>query len=93
MQVTLYSTRFCPYCLNAKALLNSKGIEFEDIPVDGRPELREEMARKSGRRTVPQIWIGDKHIGGCEELFSLERSSRLDTMLGNTKEEVTESNE
>ena len=93
MQVTMYSTRLCPYCLNARALLNGKGIEFEDISVDGRPELREEMTRKSGHYTVPQIWIGDELIGGCEELFSLERSNRLDTMIQKIEEKVAESND
>jgi glutaredoxin 3 len=90
MQVILYSTRFCPYCNNAKALLSSKGIEFEDIPVDGNSELREEMTRKSGRRTVPQIWIGDKHIGGCEELFFLERSNRLDSVIDSVMDRIDE---
>ncbi len=93
MQVILYSTRFSPYCINARALLSSKGIEFEDIPVDGKPELRQEMIRKSGRRTVPQIWIGNEHIGGCEELFSLERNNRLDSMMGRIEDEATEIND
>jgi len=93
MQVILYSTRFCPYCLNAKALLNSKGIEFEDIQVDGRPELREEMTRKSGRLTVPQIWIGNQHVGGCQELFSLEQSNQLDIMINRIEDEAIESND
>jgi len=93
MQITMYSTRFCPYCINAKGLLNSKGIEFKDLSVDGKPELREEMARKSGRYTVPQIWIGDEHIGGCDELFSLERSNRLDIMIRKIEHEAIELNE
>jgi glutaredoxin 3 len=93
MQVIMYSTRFCPYCNNAKALLSNKGIEFEDISIDGKPELREEMTRKSGRHTVPQIWIGDEHIGGCDELFSLERSNSLDILMYGIEEEVVESND
>lgn len=79
--------------MNAKALLGSKGIEYEDVSVDGKPELREEMIRKSGRRTVPQIWIGDEHIGGCDELFSLERNNSLDIMIRRLKEEAAELND
>lgn len=79
--------------MNAKALLGSKGIEYEDVSVDGKPELREEMIRKSGRRTVPQIWIGDEHIGGCDELYSLERNNSLDIMIRRLKEEAAELND
>ncbi len=88
MKVVMYSTRFCPYCMRAKALLSRKKIDFEDIPVDGKPELRKEMIRKSGRHTVPQIWIGDQHIGGCEELCALERSNSLDDMIHGLEAEV-----
>lgn len=76
--------------MNAKALLRGKGIEFEEISVDGQPELREEMMRRSGRHTVPQIWIGDEHIGGCDELFALERSDSLDIMIQRTQDEASE---
>lgn len=79
--------------MNAKALLGSKGIKYEDVSVDGKPELREEMIRKSGRRTVPQIWIGDEHIGGCDELYSLERNNSLDIMIRRLKEEAAELND
>jgi len=79
--VVLYTTRFCPYCVRAKTLLNSKGIEFEEIAVDNEPSLRREMMAKCGRHTVPQIWIGDQHIGGCDELYALERKGKLDQVL------------
>lgn len=79
--VVMYATRFCPYCMRARALLGQKGVTFRDIAVDGKPELRQEMIEKSGRYTVPQIWIGDTHIGGCDELMALDRSGELDQML------------
>lgn len=79
--VHLYTTRICPYCIQAKRLLEHKGIDYREIPVDGNPELRLEMMNASGRRTVPQIWVGNTHVGGCDELFALERSGQLDQML------------
>lgn len=80
--VHLYTTRFCPYCIQAKRLLEHKGVDYREIAVDGDPERRLEMMNASGRRTVPQIWIGETHIGGCNELFALERSGELDHLLG-----------
>jgi glutaredoxin 3 len=81
-KVTIYTTRFCPYCIAAKRLLTSKKIAFEEIAVDGRPDLRETMtARAGGAYTVPQIWIGDVHVGGCDELYALENAGRLDALL------------
>jgi len=79
--VTVYTTRWCPFCLRAKALLNSKVVAFEEIPVDGNPSLRAEMAAMAGATSVPQIWIGDRHVGGCDELYGLERRQQLDSML------------
>ncbi len=79
--VILYSTRFCPYCVRAKALLAKKGVEFKDIQVDSDVELRREMMAKSGAHTVPQIWIGELHVGGCDELFALEKQGKLDSLL------------
>jgi len=79
--VTLYTTRFCPYCIRAKGLLDEKGVDYEDIAVDHDPQLRQEMTQRSGRYTVPQIWIGEQHIGGCDDLFLLARQGRLDDML------------
>ena len=80
-KVVIYTTRFCPYCIRAKRLLDSKSIKYKEIAVDGNFPLREEMAKKAGRHTVPQIWIGEKHIGGCDELFGLERTQKLDELL------------
>lgn len=81
--VYLYTTRFCPYCIQAKQLLEHKGVAYREIAVDHNPELRVEMMNASGRRTVPQIWIGDTHVGGCNELFALERAGELDRLLDN----------
>lgn len=81
MAVTMYSTRFCPYCVRARQLLDAKGVDYTDIAVDEQPQLRREMMERSGRRTVPQIWIGDEHVGGFDDLWSLERQGRLDDML------------
>jgi len=79
--VVIYTTACCPYCLRAKALLDSKNVAYEEIPVDGNPTLRAEMASKAGRTSVPQIWIGERHIGGCDDLVALERAGRLDPLL------------
>jgi len=80
-QVVMYTTRFCPFCIRAKQLLSHKGVDYQDIPVDSNPDLRREMMSKSGRHTVPQIWIGDYHVGGCDELMHLERQGKLDEHL------------
>ena len=77
----MYTTRFCPFCVRAKHLLSRKGAAFEDISVDGNPELRREMMNKSGQHTVPQIWSGDYHVGGGDELMQLERQGKLDEYL------------
>lgn len=79
--VTMYSTRFCPYCMRARGLLESKQVSYTDIAVDGEPELRREMIERSGRYTVPQIWIGEHHVGGYDDLARLERQGRLDELL------------
>lgn len=81
-KVTIYTTAFCPYCMMAKRLLASKKAEFEEIPVDGQPAKREELRIKaSGLTTVPQIWIGDRHVGGCDDLYALDRAGELDDLL------------
>jgi glutaredoxin 3 len=81
-KIVMYSTGWCPYCSRARELLESKGIDFEEIDVEARPEARTEMmARSGGRRTVPQIFIGPMHVGGCDDLHALEASGRLDTLL------------
>jgi glutaredoxin 3 len=79
--VTLYTTRFCPYCIRARDLLDDKGVVYKDIAVDNDPRLRGEMTARSGRTTVPQIWVGEQHIGGCDDLLLLERQGRLDEFL------------
>ena len=80
-RVVMYTTGWCPYCLRARELLKSKGVAIEEIDVDARPEARTEMMARSGRRTVPQIFIGETHVGGCDDLHELEASGRLDTLL------------
>jgi len=79
--VRMYSTRFCPYCTAARRLLTERGLVFDDIDVDGKAGLRATMERESGRRTVPQIWIGSHHVGGFDDLNALDRSGRLQTLL------------
>lgn len=79
--VTLYTTRFCPYCVRAKALLDQKGAIYMEIAVDNDPGLRREMMSRSGATSVPQIWIGEEHIGGCDEMLLLERQGRLDGLI------------
>jgi glutaredoxin 3 len=80
--VTIYTTRTCGYCRRAKQLLTGKGAAFEEIDVTWDDARRAEMIRKSGGRTsVPQIWIGDVHVGGCEELYGLEYRHKLDALL------------
>lgn len=81
VKVVVYSTRFCPYCIAAKRLLVSKGIDFEEIAVDGDPQLRAHMQALTGRTSVPQIFIGDQHVGGFTDMLALERSGQLDTLL------------
>lgn len=80
-QVTVYSSDYCPYCMRAKQLLSSKGVAFEEIKVDGKPQVRAQMAQKAGRTSVPQIWIGGTHVGGCDDLYALERAGKLDALL------------
>ena len=77
----MYGTRFCPYCMRARSLLGQKGIDYEDIAVDANPALRAQMMAESGRHTVPQIWIGETHVGGFDELWLLEHQGELDNLL------------
>ncbi len=79
--VIMYSTRFCPYCMQARSLLDSKNVAYDDVGVDGQPELRRKMIELSGRHTVPQIWIGEQHIGGFDDLYLLERQGQLEKLL------------
>ena len=81
-KITIYTTIFCPYCLMAKQLLKRKGATFEEIDVTSKPALRQEMTAKAGgRSTVPQIWIGQTHVGGCDDLYALDRTGQLDRLL------------
>ena len=77
----MYSTRFCPYCVRARSLLDSKGVDYTYIGVDEEPQRRREMMQRSGRSTVPQIWIDDQHIGGFDDMWRLEQQGRLDELL------------
>lgn len=78
----MYCTATCPYCQSAERLLRKKGIDgIEKIRVDLDPERRGEMRQRSGRGTVPQIWIGERHVGGCDELYELEEAGELDSLL------------
>jgi glutaredoxin 3 len=82
-KVEVYTTMFCPYCSRAKALLEHKGIAFEEISLDEEPQRRTEMVKRAnGGRTVPQIFINGEHIGGCDDMFALEQAGKLDPKLG-----------
>jgi glutaredoxin 3 len=80
-QATIYTSQLCGYCYRAKQLLDSKGISYQEHSVDGDMDMRRMLIEKTGQRTVPQIWIGDTHVGGCDDLFALERSGTLNGML------------
>lgn len=81
-KVTIYTAMLCPYCTAAKKLLTQKGAEFTEVDVTFNPSGRAEMAEKAqGRRSVPQIFIGDRHIGGCDDLYALDKAGGLDTLL------------
>ncbi len=77
MKIVIYTTQFCPFCIRAKYLLNELSLTYQEIPVDRDPQLRQEMANKAGVNTVPQIWFGEEHIGGCDELFYRYRQGTL----------------
>jgi glutaredoxin 3 len=80
-KIEIYSSAYCPYCVRAKALLTQKSVAFTEYEVDKQPELRVLMMDRSKRTSVPQIFIDDEHIGGCDELFALEASDQLDVIL------------
>lgn len=81
--IVLYSSEYCPYCRRARALLDRKGASYAMLDVNRDPRLWEEIAERTGRRTVPQIFIGDRHVGGCDDLFALDRRGALDPLLQN----------
>ncbi len=80
-RVLMYITAACPFCQSAERLLLEKGVRIEKVRVDLEPARRAEMMQKSGRRSVPQIWIGERYVGGCDDLYALEREGRLDPLL------------
>ncbi|WP_296820790.1 glutaredoxin 3 [Brevundimonas sp.] len=80
-KVVIYTKPFCPYCSRAEALLQRKGVDYEEIVASIDPEKREEMRQRSGRMTYPQIFIGDRHVGGCDDLHELERAGKVDELL------------
>jgi glutaredoxin 3 len=80
-RVLMYCTAACPFCQSAERLLVEKGARIEKVRVDLEPGRRGEMTQKSGRQTVPQIWIGERHIGGCDDLYALDRKGGLDSLL------------
>jgi len=78
----MYATSWCPYCARVRQLLGSKNVTIEEIDIEAAPEKRAEMHNRSGRRTVPQIFIGDHHVGGSDDLQALEAAGKLDGLLG-----------
>jgi glutaredoxin 3 len=81
-KVLMYSTAVCPYCVRAEQLLRARGVtEIDKVRIDLEPERRDEMMQKTGRRTVPQIYIGDFHVGGCDDLYELDRQGKLVPLL------------
>ena len=81
MKVVMYTTAVCPYCMMAERLLVSKGVAIEKVRIDLEPARRAEMMEKTGRRTVPQIYVGETHVGGYDDLAALDRAGRLDPLL------------
>ncbi len=81
VNVVIYTTAYCPYCLRARELLDSKGVSYTDIRVDDEPEKRKEMIAKSHKHTVPQIFINGQAIGGCDDIYALEQQGQLDKLL------------
>jgi glutaredoxin 3 len=80
-QVTIYTKPYCPYCVRAVDLLTRKGVDFTEIEAAFDPEKRQEMMQRSGRATFPQIFVGDTHVGGCDDMMALERAGKLDDLL------------
>jgi glutaredoxin 3 len=79
--VKIYTTPICPYCIRAKRLLDTKGVPYEEIDVSADDQARIDLAERTGRRTVPQIFIGEHHVGGSDDLHALERAGELDALL------------
>ena len=86
-EVTIYTRAWCPYCHDAKALLTRKGVNFTEVEIDKHPDRRAEMLERSGgRRTVPQVFIGETHLGGCDDLYALDEEGGLDPLLAGNAE-------
>jgi glutaredoxin 3 len=86
-KIDIYTVRYCPYCQDAKELLSRKGVSYHEIDVTGKRDVRKEMIqRANGRSTYPQIFVGPTHVGGCDDLYALEESGRLDSLLAEAKE-------
>ncbi|MGN6747139.1 MAG: glutaredoxin 3 [Xanthobacteraceae bacterium] len=86
-KIDIYTVRYCPYCQDAKELLSRKGVNYHEIDVTGKRDVRKEMIqRANGRSTYPQIFVGATHVGGCDDLYALEESGRLDSLLAEAKE-------
>lgn len=81
IDIVIYTADYCPYCVRAKMLLDKKGASYTEINIEHDDTLRDEMIAKSGRRTVPQIFIKGQHIGGCDDLYALESQKKLDALL------------
>ncbi len=79
--VVMYSRSWCPYCARARALLTDKGVSFREIDIDSTPAEADRMRQRSGRQTVPQIFIGERHVGGCDDLHALDAAGELDALL------------
>lgn len=80
-KVTIYSTKVCPYCVKAKLLLDKKGASYTEIDVSNPTDREAMIAKTGGSRTVPQIYIGDTHVGGCDDLYALDKAGKLDSLL------------
>jgi len=80
-KVTIYTRQFCGYCTAAKRLLREKGVDFVEIDATGAPDKRQEMIARSGRFTFPQVFVGEQHLGGCDELYELQSRGELDNLL------------
>lgn len=80
-QVTIYTKPYCPFCVRALDLLTKKGVAFDEIEAAFDPDKRQEMMQRSGRTTFPQIFVGDVHVGGCDDMMALEREGKLDALL------------
>ena len=86
--IEIYTIRYCPYCQEAKELLSRKGVVFHEIDASGNRDVRKQMIeRANGRSTFPQIFIGETHVGGCDDLFALDEAGKLDPLLAQVKEE------